>query len=61
MLLHRLGEAIDEIGDVVSGVGLAFGVSGVVVGDAPTSRIGLDVFEMRGELSPGDVVGLERH
>ena len=58
MLLDRLGEAIDEIGDVVSGVGLAFGV---VVGDAPTTRVGLDVLEMRGELSPGDVMGLEGH
>ena len=58
MLLHGLGEAIDEIGDVVAGVGLAFGV---VVCDAPTTRVGLDVLEMGGELSPGDVVGLERH
>ena len=58
MLLHRLGEAIDEIGDVVAGVGLAFGV---VICDAPTSRVGLDVLEMRGELSPGDVMGLEGH
>ena len=58
MLLDGLGEAIDEIGDVVAGVGLAFGV---VICDAPTSGIGLDVFEMGGELSPGDVVGLERH